>query len=369
MQLDFHHAVTYVLARLAGFDAGEAEVVAYAAQYVDDANNSGVVRFHGDIRYSRISSAHRHFDQRNFRSLANLQVWIPFHFLPGNGGCKPGEIPGSGFIEKLRCTPDSCVAGEMIDSCLADWNAPYALHRLGITLHVYADTFAHQGFSGVAHESNDVSELSGKSGRLTPRPLLSRLQDAFLSTVIGEVLPLGHGAVLHYPDLPFAKWHYRNAWLEKNHRSTEGERDNPDLYMKAVTAIFDVLTAFRRERGDAAVPDTVPAADLERIRENLSSFTSDSKDERHRQWVDSISNGAFSFAPQGTESPQYVHKGVGSWKHAALGTEKEVDDKKDIFEFKEAFLHSNWKMFHDALLKHRFVILRDILPRYGICGA
>ena len=31
MQIDFHHAVTYVLARLAGFDHADAEIVAYSA--------------------------------------------------------------------------------------------------------------------------------------------------------------------------------------------------------------------------------------------------------------------------------------------------------------------------------------------------
>ncbi len=40
MQIDFHHTVTYVIARLAGFSQTEAGVIAYSAQYVDDAVNS-----------------------------------------------------------------------------------------------------------------------------------------------------------------------------------------------------------------------------------------------------------------------------------------------------------------------------------------
>lgn len=42
MQIDFHHATTYVLARLAGFEHPEANIIAYSAQYVDDATNSGL---------------------------------------------------------------------------------------------------------------------------------------------------------------------------------------------------------------------------------------------------------------------------------------------------------------------------------------
>ena len=45
MQIDFHHTVTYVVARLAGFKASEAQTIAYAAQYVDDATQDGTVRF------------------------------------------------------------------------------------------------------------------------------------------------------------------------------------------------------------------------------------------------------------------------------------------------------------------------------------
>ena len=41
MQIDFHHAVTYVAARLAGFSANDAGIIAHSAQYVDDAVNAG----------------------------------------------------------------------------------------------------------------------------------------------------------------------------------------------------------------------------------------------------------------------------------------------------------------------------------------
>ena len=93
MQIDFHHTATYVTARSAGFGHRKADTVAYAAQYVDDAINSGTLRFHNGAMYTRISSAHKMLDYRNFEKLANHHVWIPFHFLPGNGGKKAGENP------------------------------------------------------------------------------------------------------------------------------------------------------------------------------------------------------------------------------------------------------------------------------------
>ena len=45
MDIDSHHAGTYVVARLAGMTHRDAEIVAYSAQYVDDATNEGVIRF------------------------------------------------------------------------------------------------------------------------------------------------------------------------------------------------------------------------------------------------------------------------------------------------------------------------------------
>ena len=51
MQIDFHHTVTYVLARLAGFDKSEANITAYAAQWVDDATSPGTVCFDNKALY------------------------------------------------------------------------------------------------------------------------------------------------------------------------------------------------------------------------------------------------------------------------------------------------------------------------------
>src|SRR5689334_6972974 len=101
MQIDFHHGTTYVIARIAGMDHAAASTVAHASQYVDDATNSGRIEFDNGAMYERISSAHKMLDYRNFESLANATVWIPFHFLPGNGGLPRGQSPKGGFIEKL----------------------------------------------------------------------------------------------------------------------------------------------------------------------------------------------------------------------------------------------------------------------------
>lgn len=339
MQIDFHHAVTYVCARLAGLDDHAATTVAYAAQYVDDATNSGVIRFDNGAQFHRISSAHKLFDYRNFQNLANAQVWIPFHFLPGNGGMPTGKSPPGGFIEKLICQANSPIAQDMVRECIRQRHTPYGLHRLGITMHVYADTWAHQGFVGVNHRVNEARNLVDGRGN-TDRRLLTRLKGYF----IGEALPLGHGAVLGNPDRPFLRWGYTNGYGQHIYR------DNPHDFLTAAIALYNVMYRYRLGDADAKVPPLAPS-DRATLAYLLEHTTEHSSHKRHQQWIAAIAAGKFSF---GAVQICYIPKGKGSWKHLALGTEKAIDRSNDIFPYSNSFLKSDWKLFHDALQAHHF---------------
>lgn len=354
MQIDFHHAVTYVCARLAGFDHPQAATIAYAAQYVDDATNSGVIHFDNGAQFQRISSAHKLFDYRNFQNLANSQVWIPFHFLPGNGGLPADQSPRGGWIEKLICRANSPVAQSMVRECIHRHDSPYGLHRLGITMHVYADTWAHQGFVGVNHRVNEARNLVDGQGQ-TDRHLLARLKGYF----IGEALPLGHGAVLGNPDKPFLRWGYTNGRGEKI------RRDNPRDFLAAAMALYEAMQRFRLGDPDAAIP-SIKAVDRVMIAHLLEHTIQHSSHARHRVWAAAITAGKFSFGPA---TISYIPKGKGSWKHLALGTEKAIDRSTDVFSYSDHFLTSDWKLFHDALQAHHFHIIHELLPQYGICVA
>jgi len=118
MQIDGHHTLTYVLARMIGFEHAEANIVAHAAQYVDDATNAGNIEFTNGAMFSRISSAHtmEAYDLKHYLNAhENHLVWVPFHFLPGNDGKDSGENTEGSFIKKLICKPYSYVASDMLD--------------------------------------------------------------------------------------------------------------------------------------------------------------------------------------------------------------------------------------------------------------
>ncbi len=364
MQIDFHHATTYVLARLAGFVHSEANIIAHSAQYVDDATNSGTIHFTNGAMYKRISSAHKMLDYRNFDELANHQVWMPFHFLPGNGGMRAGKNPRGSFIKKIVCKPDSPIAQEMVNACIRDKDNVYGLHRLGITMHVYADTWAHQGFAGVNHKINDISHLDDVDD--PGDSLISRLKDFFgdkfddkASKLVGDILPLGHGAALSFPDRPFLKWRY------KDYSGKKITRDNPAIFLQASNKLCMAMQRFRAGNIDADVPG-LQDIDLEKLKKLFQNIQDDDGEKRHKKWLKKISEGYFGFEPVNL---RYKAKGSGSWKYKALGTVKEEDVEKEKFEYNARFLKSDWKLFHDALQAHRFFVIHNLLPQYGICAA
>lgn len=357
MQIDGHHTLTYVVSRLAGLNHEDADIVAYSAQHVDDATNEGSIKFDNGAMYSRTSSAHRMVDYRNSSELANHRVWVPFHFLPGNGGLPAGKNPSGKFIDKLICKPDSYPARDMLKSMMDDRDKNYALHRLGITLHVYADTFAHQGFAGVNHKCNEVKDLS--SGDITnDHSFFDKMKNYFVSTMF----PLGHGASLSHPDKPFLKWRYRNGYGQLI------KRDNHEIFCAAADAMCRVVQCFIAKDSSMSIEQQLGLSKEDKILigKYLAEFTSQNGHERHAEWLKKISSGVFSFAAVQLE---FKPKGKGSWKHQAIQQDKENDDDDDVFPYHPNFLHSNWKLFHDALQAHRFHILHDILPKYGICVA
>lgn len=360
MQIDFHHAVTYVTARAAGFEHTDAQTIAYCAQYVDDAVQTGTITFQNKAMYERVCSAHKMADYRNMEALANHRVWLPFHFLPGNEGKQAGNNPGQQFVKKIICTKDSPVARDMLKACINDRDKPFSLHRLGITLHVYADTWAHRDFAGVNNDINDIRNLRDESDTgLDSQGMLARffgsLFDKTASKLVGNVLPLGHGAALCFPDLPYLEWSYEDR------NGVKKKRDNTSDFIEAADALCRAMKKYRAG-DDNAVVTGLDNDYKEKIKGLFKEFTDEEGDDRHFRWVKAIRDGELPFGP---ETLEYHPKGKTSWKHLALGTTKDAS----AYPWDKSFLNSDWKRFHDALLDHRFTLLHDILPKYGICAA
>lgn len=363
MQIDFHHAVTYVATRLGGLSHEEAATVAHAAQYVDDATTDGPLTFTTGERYVRVTSAHKTFDIRiNNNHADNRLVWLPFHFLPGNEGQADGCNDQEAFLRRAMCTPDSAVARTMMHDCIARKDLPFALHRFGIALHTYVDTWAHQQFVGIVCDLNRIDALHIEPDpAYADTPAYKKLTSSMMKikALIAGHLPVGHAGALACPDMPFLKWSFRRKNGEVVHR------DNPTDFVAAAKAMFNM--ARRYAASDTTLPDIeMTAADLQTIDNLLRHTIMIDGEDRHPVWLNAIKQGQFSFGPADVT---YIDHGDGSWKMKAIGADP--DDETDVaFIFnREVFLGSDWKRFHDAVQYHRLFVLHDLLPRVGLCAS
>jgi hypothetical protein len=354
MNIDFHYGIIYVVSRLAGLAPIDAETVAHACQYVDDTNQPGVLLFEDGQSYDRFVSAHKMIDYANFDDGKDRLVWAPFHFLPGN--------QGDTFEKRVVCRPDSAVAREMVRRFLIGPRRDNDLHRLGILLHTYVDTWAHQGFSGTISDGNCVAYLDGHEHdhatwyqKLTDE--LSKAADRIQSEVVETMVKVGHGAALHFPDLPWAKWSYTNGFGEAV------ERDNLPDFVCAATMAYKVIAAFRAGIADfAAMPD-MAKAQIDLIRDTLGQDQNHDAEERLFALSERLGGGAFPELPEAI--PVYIAKGPGSWKEQATGLTT-VGDGDVPPVWSPAFERSDYRKFHDAVKEHRMDVTQYLLPQFGL---
>jgi hypothetical protein len=271
------------------------------------------------------------------------------------------------LIERCITRPDSPPAREMMAAAVQRQKRPFALHRLGIASHVYADTWAHQGFVGLRDRINLATDIRGANDAHHERTFGERFADFFHHATeeaeelfVGEALPVGHGVVLSYPDRPYLVWSYRNG------RGELVERDNPRDFTQAARELYQWYRRYRdfSREGAAVLERAYPVPDeFAAVDRMLAEVVSEKKLERHAAWLAAVADGTFGFR----EPLAYVEIGEGSWKHQALGTLEDVQSNpgKPI-PCTPAFMTSHWKYFHDALQAHRFFVLNEMLPGYGI---
>lgn len=390
MQIDGHHTGTYVVARFAGFPHEEAEIIAYAAQYVDDATNEGPIMFKdSEYMYSRIASAYSMLDASNFMDAKNHLSWLPFHFLPGNCGEAAGRAVDKSDLEKLACVPDSHVARDILKSTLEGGGK--SLHRLGVVMHVYADSFAHQKFVGTLCKANRAEAVTSGDMKMDER-IRNCSKNSFIHELLLKVKvglkfalrlivlmirenknplefyrdswlrePVGHAAVDSFPDQPTLSWQYVD-WQGKT-----VHRDNLDIFLNAFEMMTRALRAWRAGDTTMTLENHAGLTDMEKesIKTVLLGNTDPDGAVRHLHWLDALARGHFSF---GRVQLSYVDKGDKSWKFDALKSEKILDSGYEEYLYSPGFMCSDWKRFHDALQDYRADVLHNILPRYGICA-
>lgn len=365
MQEDFHYYGVYCLARSVGIKKKAAEIIAYASQYVDNSTARKIDNHEDGSKIIAVPTAHHPMDFiRNLDLDDQREIWVPFHFFPGG--------KGDTFTSKLICRKDSSLVREMVKNNLYHAEESYALHLLGITAHVYVDTFAHYGFSGISSRRNRIIgstikiEQSSETVNVLMENKLTKffakygMQGGLLSNIrsimssAGELGSgaLGHGAVSIYPDQPFLKWRfeYEYSTLVDEQKSI---RDNQKTFLEACDRLYKLFTKFlaiHKQYFD--ISSRVEFLDIKPKIKEILALEIDKK-ERSKAWIKALKNGELSGKKE--KLPIYD---ANKW-------ENERDNFPNLTNSKEGAKLNVYK-FYQAASYHKHYVLRELLPKHGI---
>ncbi|PTV94073.1 hypothetical protein C8C76_1342 [Halanaerobium saccharolyticum] len=231
MNIEFHYYMTYLITVRAGFKPAEAEIIAYSSQYIDDNDLIYNIDQNSNHAYSNYISQTKNIT----RPKKNLfRIYPVFHFIPGDPLADSARRR-DGKLHLLNTTPDSKNARQVLKLGLSSNN----LYKIGLAIHSFADSFAHQNFVGYYDEFNLVEGIQQKLSSIFDR----------------SVYKIGHAAAGHRPDIPHALWH------DPRLCRSNSRRDNKEIFLKAAGRIFEEL---KKHKDPSAT-----AADIESEKEEL----------------------------------------------------------------------------------------------------
>ena len=347
MQVDMHYYGTFAMAKAAGLKDHICKIIATAAEFVDD--NAGHRNLNAKDRghLHVTATAHHSIDGDNLNNDDQREVWVPFHFLPG--------AEGDTHEEKLRCVKDSPIARTMLAHHLSMSGKSFGPHLVGIAAHVYCDTFAHYGFSGVSSSVNRVDEKSFEFDSDLPSASKGYILDKFnkfklrfASTAAEELSKgLGHGAVHTFPDRPYLRWRFKYE-----DGTDSGLRSNPDTFFEACRKLHKFFIDYAEANPDSRQGEPTQFDDMAEAIANILA-KSCKVDERVNLWKGAAAAGLLY--KNGSEIPDYsVDEWMGQLESIERMEDSEAALSLDAFRFLQAAAH------------HRTYVLRDLLPEHGI---
>lgn len=247
MKKDAHFYAILAFCRACGFNKTSAFRIAYASQFVDDAKINLIFLRNQDFcetldtiegcpAFFDIATCHSYFKISTFNYESMVNNTVAFHFVPGCSGKR--------FTKKMRCKEESPIIMHILEDVFREDD----LYRLGIALHAYADTFSHQGFSGLLSKVNAINNCQVET-KLSLQWLerfslfLKNIGEEKLEKYLGTFIPgYGHAQAMDLPDLPYLTWSY-----EYDHSDDfKGNYarvvvNNPERYQRAFEKIRAVL--------------------------------------------------------------------------------------------------------------------------------
>ncbi|MGE5343826.1 MAG: DUF6765 family protein [Candidatus Omnitrophota bacterium] len=345
MQIDMHMFGTYTLARAAGINDRTARTIAITSQFVDESVHDDNIVVSNQYAILPTMTSHSMLDFQNMaQNGQQWHVWVPFHFLPGN------ESTTGTFIERLTCRKNSKIAQKMVQDALDESNRNLWPHLIGITAHVYADTFSHFGFSGISSKSNLVADVKLNN------PVHSLTEE--LNKVAGKfagIIPMGHGTASVFPDIPFLSWDLKHEGDTPQQR-TAIKRNNAADFLDASRELHNFFTQYAAKDTTITDPQTKRNwADIEKNVNQILNTPNEDTDARSNLWKKAINDGIF-FQP--TKFDQGITYDPHQWdvKNLFTGVSVQQDQAKSFHACK----------FLRAAHHHRHHVVHQLLPSFGL---
>ena len=287
MDINFHYFAVKTIASFVGFEEEQAQKIAGYSQFVDDFNawtafqfdivpsfvsSLGLVKINSNGKYELTPITTGFDGYFDYASLVmesmQTQVVMPFHFIPPCGyieGQKtekrylyrtvPADIDGTFIISRLLQSTKK--------DYLQDRKFDFVEHResllvkIGILLHIFADTYAHQGFSGLRGWEN-YSYLTTETDNYNGNKSIID-QESPSPMICGNLPSIGHGNVGHAPDNSYASFSIKYA--ENANQTSESKytakynRSNTQTFMIAARQIYTYLYQLRNDNRKPTVQE------------------------------------------------------------------------------------------------------------------
>jgi len=355
MKKDAHFYALLALARSVGIEKETAHKIAYASQFVDDArvnkitlaadNPTDLLSKFENNEIINAATCHSYSDLSTYNYSSMTANTSAFHFVPG---CE-----GRNFPKKMRCKKESKIIKSIIEQ-VVNIDDPI---KLGITLHAYADTFSHQGFSGIASKVNDVEAVRESNQiYISNFQLLkekrwqeigTRISTCFSELIKDRIVPAyGHGQVYSYPDIPYLEWRYeydRTDNFSSQYRVSRVK--NKKRFIEAFKKIKKILQEFL-ENNKQYRDDSVSEVDDEEFNSVLTARKVE--EERIAAWKKfMLANEFMSPADKGIleyDEEQWLKEAFKDF----INCDFEQRIVNDVY-LADDFLQSNWYKYYQGI--------------------
>jgi hypothetical protein len=264
MHKDFHLYGTYLAARLAGFETDDARDVACAAQAV------------GDFTYGEYG-AYAGNGAGTVRGEATdmLQtLWTVFHFLPAFDS-EDRELSVEEQEQQCKTAPRGvffeCLPADLRAAFKKRELAGFKLAKAGVTMHVLADAYAHEGFSGLVSKTNVVTKVAANRDGAKGLDLGAFIGASRVPAWAGRIkdrAKLGHGSAGHVPDISWLAYGFTQDGVQKR-------RSNPEVFTRAFGKMTGVLGFAKNGK---------PRADVSALTQGMLSRIEDEQAAKIREY-------------------------------------------------------------------------------------